>query len=152
MHRRWDCPCVPVSSELLQRLSAMLPPLAKLGFSVTRKRTSPCVDQWSRGTWEGKCPSSRLPSPLLSVTNQRVWLHFHSLHLTPIRRKTKLKKTIFCSHEIFSFGEPSGKHFQHTASEQLSCYRNSAGTEQGPCVGTTSYRRPRQNGLLSQWG
>lgn len=75
-----------------------------------------------------------------------------SLHLTPIRRKTKLKKTIFCSHEIFSFGEPSGKHFQHTASEQLSCYRNSAGTEQGPSVGTTSYRHPRQNGLLSNWG
>lgn len=110
------------------------------------------VTPWSRGTWEGRCPSPKLLSPAPSSpwqTNTSSSLFFPSDYHTMQNQIKKKKKTIFCSHEIFSFGEPSGKHFQCAASEQLSCYRKEIQLGQnGACVcvcgggGTASYRRP----------
>lgn len=44
-------------------------PTGPRGCAVSR-------ELWLRRTWEGRCPPASQPSPLLSGTSQRVWLHF----------------------------------------------------------------------------
>lgn len=63
----------------------------------------------------GKGGVPQLPSPApssLGQVNMSGFIFFPSDSTT--RHKTKLKKAIFCSHEIFSSGKRSGKHSQHS--------------------------------------
>lgn len=118
--------------------------LARLGLCCHPQDPSDVLlpsELWLRRTWEGRCPPNFPAQPPPLWDKSTCLVSFSSHLILPHDTKPNLKR-LFSAHMKFLVLASVRENTLHTASEQLSCYRDCAGTEQSICVGTTSYGCP----------